>query len=32
MDKGKIVEDGDPRAMIANAQTERARQFLSSIT
>jgi ABC-type polar amino acid transport system ATPase subunit len=31
MDQGKIVEDGDPRAMVAHAQTERARQFLSSI-
>ena len=31
MDQGKIVEDGDPRAMLANPQTERARQFLSSI-
>jgi ABC-type polar amino acid transport system ATPase subunit len=31
MDQGKIVEDGDPREMIANAKTERARQFLSTI-
>ena len=31
MDQGKIVEDGDPRAMLANPQTERARKFLSSI-
>ena len=31
MDGGHIVEDGDPRAMIAGAQTERARQFLGSI-
>jgi ABC-type polar amino acid transport system ATPase subunit len=31
MDKGKIVEDGNPRAMVANASTERARQFLSTI-
>ncbi len=31
MDGGKIVEDGDPRQMIANAQSERARQFLSSV-
>jgi ABC-type polar amino acid transport system ATPase subunit len=31
MDGGKIVEEGDPRAMLANPQTERARQFLSSI-
>ena len=32
MDQGKVVEDGDPRAMIAQAGTERARQFLRSIT
>ena len=32
MDAGKIVEDGDPRAMVAGAKTERARQFLGSIT
>jgi ABC-type polar amino acid transport system ATPase subunit len=31
MDQGKIVEDGDPRAMLANPQTDRARRFLSSI-
>jgi ABC-type polar amino acid transport system ATPase subunit len=31
MDAGKVVEDGDPRAMVAGARTERARQFLSSI-
>lgn len=31
MDQGKIVEDGDPREMVASAKTERARQFLSSI-
>jgi ABC-type polar amino acid transport system ATPase subunit len=31
MDQGRIVEDGNPRAMVANAGTERARQFLSSI-
>jgi ABC-type polar amino acid transport system ATPase subunit len=31
MDQGKIVEDGDPRAMVANPQTERAKRFLSSI-
>ena len=31
MDGGKIVEDGDPRQMVANAQSERARQFLSSV-
>jgi ABC-type polar amino acid transport system ATPase subunit len=31
MDKGRIVEQGDPRAMLAAPQTERARQFLSSI-
>ncbi|MGI4952436.1 MAG: amino acid ABC transporter ATP-binding protein [Janthinobacterium lividum] len=32
MDQGRVVEDGDPRAMVAGARTERARQFLSSIT
>jgi ABC-type polar amino acid transport system ATPase subunit len=31
MDQGKIVEDGDPRAILANPQTDRARRFLSSI-
>jgi ABC-type polar amino acid transport system ATPase subunit len=31
MDKGRIVEQGDPRAMLAAPKTERARQFLSSI-
>jgi ABC-type polar amino acid transport system ATPase subunit len=31
MDGGKIVEDGDPREMVANAKSERARQFLSSV-
>ena len=31
MDGGKIVEDGDPRAMVAGAQSERARQFLGSV-
>ena len=31
MDQGKIVEDSDPREMLANAKTDRARQFLSSI-
>jgi ABC-type polar amino acid transport system ATPase subunit len=31
MDQGRVVEDGDPRAMVAGAQTERARKFLSSI-
>ena len=31
MDGGKIVEDGDPRAMVANPASERARQFLSSV-
>jgi ABC-type polar amino acid transport system ATPase subunit len=31
MDQGKIVEEGHPRTMLANPQTERARQFLSSI-
>jgi ABC-type polar amino acid transport system ATPase subunit len=32
MDGGKIVEDGDPRAMLAAPKSERARQFLSTIT
>ena len=32
MDAGRIVEEGDPRAMVAGAQTERARQFLGSIS
>ena len=32
MDGGKIVEDGDPRAMVAGAQSERARQFLGSVS
>ncbi len=31
MEAGKIVEEGDPRAMVAGARTERARQFLSTI-
>jgi ABC-type histidine transport system ATPase subunit len=31
MDQGKILEDGDPRAMVANATNERACQFLGSI-
>jgi len=31
MDQGKIVEDADPREMLAHPKTERARQFLSSI-
>ena len=31
MDGGKIVEQGDPRQMIAGASSERARQFLSSV-
>jgi ABC-type histidine transport system ATPase subunit len=31
MEAGKIVEDGDPRTMVAGAETERARQFLSTI-
>lgn len=31
MDQGRIVEQGDPRAMVAGAQTERARRFLSTI-
>ena len=32
MDEGRIVEDGDPRAMIAAPRSARARQFLSPIT
>ncbi len=32
MEAGRVVEDGDPRAMVAGARTERARQFLSTIT
>jgi ABC-type polar amino acid transport system ATPase subunit len=32
MDGGKIVEDGDPRTMLAAPKSERARQFLSTIT
>ena len=31
MDQGRFVEQGDPRAMVAGAQTERARQFLSAV-
>ena len=31
MDQGRIVEQGDPRAMVAGAQTERARKFLGTI-
>jgi ABC-type polar amino acid transport system ATPase subunit len=31
MDQGKIVEDANPREMLAHPKTERARQFLSSI-
>ncbi len=31
MEQGRIVEEGDPRAMVANARTERARQFLNTI-
>jgi ABC-type histidine transport system ATPase subunit len=31
MDQGRIVEEGDPRDMLAAPKTERARQFLSSI-
>jgi ABC-type histidine transport system ATPase subunit len=31
MDQGRIVEDGNPRAMVAGASTERARRFLGSI-
>ena len=32
MEAGRVVEDGDPRTMVADAKTERARQFLSTIT
>jgi ABC-type polar amino acid transport system ATPase subunit len=32
MDGGKIVEDDEPRALIANPKSERARKFLSTIT
>jgi ABC-type polar amino acid transport system ATPase subunit len=32
MDGGKIVEEGDPRAMLAAPKSDRARQFLSTIT
>ena len=31
MDEGKIVEDGDPRAVFANPQQERTRSFLSHV-
>ena len=31
MDGGKIVEDGDPRQMVTNPRSERARQFLGSV-
>ena len=31
MDGGKIVEDGDPKQMVASAASERARQFLGSV-
>ncbi len=31
MDQCRIVEQGDPRAMVAGAQTERARKFLGTI-
>ncbi len=32
MDQGNIVEEGDPRAMLAAPKSERAQRFLSSIT
>jgi ABC-type histidine transport system ATPase subunit len=32
MDQGRIVEEAPPREMLANPKTERARQFLSSIS
>jgi ABC-type polar amino acid transport system ATPase subunit len=31
MDQGKIVEEGNPREMLAHPRTERARQFLQTI-
>jgi ABC-type polar amino acid transport system ATPase subunit len=31
MDRGRIVEEGNPRAMLANPQTERAGRFLQTI-
>ncbi|MGI4800150.1 MAG: amino acid ABC transporter ATP-binding protein [Janthinobacterium lividum] len=31
MDEGKVVEDGDPRQMVAAASSERARQFLGRV-
>src|SRR5208337_4588768 len=31
MDQGKIVEEGNPRAMLANPHTERAQRFLQTI-
>jgi ABC-type polar amino acid transport system ATPase subunit len=31
MDQGKIVEDRNPREMLANPQTDRAKQFLQTI-
>ncbi len=31
MDGGRIVEDGDPREMLAGARSERARRFLGTI-
>ena len=31
MDQGKIVEEGNPRELLARPRTERARQFLQSI-
>jgi len=31
MDGGKVVEDGDPRQMVAAASSERARQFLGRV-
>jgi ABC-type polar amino acid transport system ATPase subunit len=31
MDQGKIVEEGNPRAMLADPRTERAQRFLQTI-
>jgi len=31
MDGGKIVEEGDPRELLAAPKSERARRFLSTI-
>ena len=31
MDQGKIVEEGNPRTMLTQAQTDRAQRFLQTI-